>query len=224
MNMALRFFATISAVIMGIFIVGCGGDDEEESSTPTIEKKPALNFGLDGDTYRNRRLFKISNLPVDDWTIKEVTNRVLSEEEHIPGEVINEAISLLLMQPTSEEGFADTLAEAFAKRIPYIYIFIEVQSATDIKSSREVGLTLLEQLGFQQDQVTTQGMIFSKDRRHGYFWEVAVENFKAKQAFFVRSSGGSHYIYRLVFQSPVNQYDTYVPVYDKIVSSVEFRL
>ena len=224
MDMTLRGFVAIGVMIMGVFIVGCGGDDEADSPVLTVEEKPALTFGLDGDTYRNRRLFKISNLPVDRWTVKEVTNKVIAEEEHIPGEVINEGISLLLMQPTSEEDFADTLEEAFEKGIPYIYIFIEVQSATDIKSSREVGLTLLEQIGFQEDEVTDQGTIFSKDRRHGYFWVVAADDYKGKQSFFVRSSEGSRYIYRLVFQSPINQYDTYVPVYDKIVSSVEFRL
>ena len=220
----MRACAAIVAVIMGIFILGCGGDDEEEPSTPTVEKKPALNFGLDGDTYRNRRLFKVSDLPIDDWTIKEVTNRVLGEQVKVPGVVVNEAISLLLMQPTSEENFADTLEEAFEKGIPYIYIGIEVQSATDITSSREVGLTLLKQLGLQEHEITSQGPIFSKDRRHGYFWVVAIGDFKVKQSFFVRSSEGSRYIYRLVFESPTDQYDKYVPVYDKIVSSVEFRL
>ena len=157
MDMTLRIFVGVGVLIVGVFIVGCGGDDEADSSTPTVEKKPALSFGLDGDTYRNRRLFKISDLPVDDWTVKEVTNRVLGEQVKVPGVVINEVISLLLMQPTSEADFADTLEEAFKKGIPYIYIGIEVQRATDIKSSREVGLTLLKQIGFQDNEVTDQG-------------------------------------------------------------------
>ena len=209
---------------MGIFIVGCDGDDEEALSSLTVEEEPALNFGLDGDTYRNRRLFKISNLPVDDWTIKEVTNKVRGEEDNSSGAINNETISLLLMQPTSAEDFADTLDAAFEKKIPYIYIAIEVQSISDVESSREVALTVLKQTGFQDSQVTNQGTIFSKDRRHGYFWEVTFDNLKAKQSFFVRSSEGSRYIYRLLFLSPPDQYDMYVSVFDKIVSSVEFRL
>ena len=224
MNVTLRVFTAIGAVIIGIFIVGCGGDEEEESSNPTAEKKPALNFGLDGDTYRNRRLFKISNLPVDDWTIKEVTNKVRGKLDDLPGEITNELISLLLMQPTPAEDFADTLEEAFERGIPYIYIAIEVQSVTDAKSSREVGLAVLRQAGFQENEITNQGTIFSKDRRHGYFWEVTFDAFKAKQSFFVRSSEGSRYVYRLLFLSPPDQYDAYVSVFDKIVSSVEFRL
>ena len=224
--MTLRVFAAISAVIVGIFIVGCGGDDEADSPVPTVEQKPALTFGLDGDTYRNRRLFKISSLPVDDWTVKEVTNKVRGEEENLPGTINNEAISLLFMQPTSEEDFADTWAEAAEKEIPYIYVSIEVQSTSDIKSSREIALVILEQTGVQKDEVTNQGQIFSKDRRAGYFWEVTFQDieFKAKQSFFVRSSEGNRNIYRLLFVSPIDQYDTYVSIYDKIVSSVEFRL
>ena len=224
MAMTMRMYAAIVAVIMGLFIVGCDGDDEEESSVPTVEEEPALNFGLDGDTYRNRRLFKVSNLPVDDWTIKEVTNKVRGEEDNSPGTINNTTISLLLMQPTSAEDFADTLDEAFEKGIPYIYIAIEVQSISDVTSSREVALIILKQTGFQESEVTNQGAIFSKDRRHGYFWEVTFDTFKAKQSFFVRSSEGSRYIYRLLYLSPPDQYEDYVSVFDKIVSSVEFRL
>ena len=224
MAMTMRGCAAIVAVIMGVFIVGCDGDDEEESSVPTVEEEPALHFGLDGDTYRNRRLFKISNLPVNDWTVKEVTNKVRAGLGDDSGVVTNEGISLLLMQPTSAEDFADTLIEANEKGIPYIYIVIEVQSVTDITSSREAALSVLEEYGIQENEVTGQGAIFSKDRRHGYFWEVTFDDFKAKESFFVRSSEGSRYIYRLLFLSPPDQYDTYVSVYDKIVSSVEFRL
>ena len=223
MDMTVQVFIAIGAMIIGVFIVGCGGDDDEDSPVPTVEKKPELNFGLDGDTYRNRRLFKVSNLPVDDWTVKEVTNKIRGKEENLPGTINNEGISLLFMQPTSEEDFVDTLAETYEKEIPYIYIFIEVQSVTNKKSSRDIALTFLEQTGFQ---VINQGIIFSKDRRHGYFLEFTPNDidFKAKQSFFVRSSESNRYIYRLLFVSPISQYDAYVPVYDKIVSSVEFRL
>ena len=149
MQMTLRVFTAISAVILGILIMGCGGDDEEDSPAPTVEKEPEPTFGLDGDTYRNRRLFKVSNLPIDDWTVKEVTKAVEGEnEENFIGwvplplslytttytreedfffdQVSNGVISLLFMQPTSEADFVNTLPEAFANQIPFIYIFIEL--------------------------------------------------------------------------------------------------
>lgn len=268
MDMKLRVFIAIGALIMGVFIVGCGGDETEDSPAPAVEKEPEITFGLDGDTYRDKRLFKISNLPVDDWTVKKVTKaveeggpeedlfswiplpfslyRVISKEGETPlHQVSNEAISLLFMQPTSEADFVDTLPKAFENRIPFIYIFIEVQSVTDFDSSKDIAVALLKQfvpvwdLKYKGHEVNNQGPLFSKDRRAGYFWEIApngnlplflneqifdhVEN-KAKQSFFVGRLEGNRFVYRLLFWSPTDRYDAYVSVYDNIVSSVEFRL
>ena len=269
MQLTLRVFAAIGVMIVGVFIVGCGdGDDEEaDSPAPTVEKEPEITFGLDGDTYRNRRLFKISNLPVDNWTVKEVTKAVEGEKEedflgwlplplslyhttYARGEdlffdqVTNGAVSLLFMQPTSEEDFVDTLPEAFANQIPFIYVFIELQGGTDFDSSKEAAVQILEALmplfDWQDEthEVTNQGAISSLDRRHGYFWEIALSaetpllfneqildtESKAKQSFFLSRLENSRFIYRLLFWAPTDQYDTHVPVYDKIVSSIEFRL
>jgi hypothetical protein len=267
MDATLRVFAAIGAVVVGILIAGCGGDDEADSPAPTVEKEPEVNFGLDGDTYRNRRLFKVSNLPVDDWTVKEVTKAVEGEEaENFLGWIplplslyhttythredfafdqeSNEVISLLFMQPTSEEDFVSTLPEAFANQTPFIYIFIELQSSTDFDSSKEAAGHNLEALTPPFDwedkmhEVGNQAAISSRDSRHGYFWEIALDaqapqliddqifdiESRAKQSFFLSRLESSRFIYRLLFWSPTDQYDTYVSVYDKIVSSVEFRL
>ena len=267
MDMTLRVFVAVGAMIVGIFIVGCGGDGEEDSPALTVEKEPAIIFGLDGDTYRNRRLFKVSDLPVDNWTIKEVTKAVEGEEaENFLGwvplplslyhttythredfdfdQMSNEVISLLFMQPTSEEDFANTLPEAFANQTPFIYIFIELQSGTDFDSSRNAAVHNLEALTPPFDwedkvhEVSNQAAISSRDGRHGYFWEIVLNaqtpqlvnnqifdiESKAKQSFFLSRLESSRFIYRLLYWSPTDQYDTYVSVYDKIVSSVEFRL
>ena len=268
MDVKLRVLAAIGAMIVGIFIVGCGGDEEaEDTSVPTVEKEAAPTFGLDGDTYRNRRLFKVSNLPVDDWTIKEVTKVVEGEkgedflgwiplpvalyntkyihvEDFDIDQMSNEVISLLFMQPTSEGDFVNTLPEAFANQIPFIYVFIELQTGTDFDSSKKAALEILESFAIPFDledethEVTNQGQLFSKDRRHGYFWEIALNadnpqlineqildvESKAKQAFFLSRLENNRFIYRLLFWAPTDQYDMYVSVYDKIVSSVEFRL
>ena len=140
MAMILRVFIVIGAMIVGILTVGCGDDDEADSPVPTVEKEPELTFGLDGDIYRNRRLFKVSNLPVDDWTVKEVTNTVHGEVDDSSSMIFNEVVSLLLLQPTSEENFANTIVEAAINGIPYIYIWIEIQSVTDEESPREIAL------------------------------------------------------------------------------------
>ncbi len=268
MAMALRVFVAVGGLIVGIYIAGCGGDDAEDSPAPTVEKEPEPTFGLDGDTYRDKRLFNISNLPVDDWTVKKVTSavtkggpdenleswaplpfslyRVVSEEgETALHQVSNDSIPLLFMQPTSEADFVDTLPKAFENRIPFIYIFIEVQSVTDFDSSKEIAAALLKQFmsiwdaNYEGHELIDEGQIFSQDRRRGYFWEIApngkipefmekhifdhVEN-KAKQSFFIGRLEGNRFVFRLLFWAPADQYDTYVSVYDKIVSSVEFRL
>ena len=267
MDTTLKVFAAIGALVVGIFIGGCGGDDEADSPVPTVEKEPEIKFGLDGDTYRNRRLFKISNLPIDDWIVKEVNKTVEGEnEEDLIGwvplpwslyttkytrgedfffdQISNEVISLLFMQPVSEKDFANTLPEALTNQIPFIYIFIELQSSTDFDSSKNAAVHILESFTPPFDwtdkihEVTNQGAIFSKDRRHGYFWEIGLDaeipllfneqileaESKAKQSFFLSRLENSRFIYRILYWSPTDQYDTYVPVYDQIVSSVEFRL
>ena len=268
MDMTLRVLIAVGGLIVGIFIAGCGGDTTEDSPSPTVEKEPEPTFGFDGDTYRDKRLFKISNLPVDDWTVKEVTSavtkggpdenleswaplpfslyRVISEEgETALHQVSNKSIPLLFMQPTSEADFVDTLPKAFENRIPFIYVFIEEQSVTDFDSSKNIAVALLKQFrsiwdaNYEGHELLDEGHIFSQDRRRGYFWEIApngtipefmekhifdhVEN-KAKQSFFVGRLGGSRFVFRLLFWAPADQYDTYVSVYDKIVSSVDFRL
>ena len=267
MDMTLKVFIAVGGLIVGIFIAGCGGDIED-SPASTVEKEPEPTFGLDGDTYRDKRLFKISNLPVDDWTVKEVTSavtkggpdenleswaplpfslyRVVSAEgETALHQVSNNSIPLLLMQPGSEADFVDTLPKAFENRIPFIYIFIEVQSVTDFDSSKEIAVALLKQFmpiwdaDYKGHELIAEGEIFSQDRRRGYFWEIApngnipvfmekhifdhVEN-RAKQSFFVGRLEGNRFVFRLLFWAPADQYDKYVSVYDKIVSSVDFRL
>ena len=267
MDIKLRVLAAIGVMIVGIFIMGCGGDSETDSPTPTVDKKPEIKFGLDGDTYRNRRLFKISNLPMDDWTVKEVNKTVEGENEEnlidwVPlpwslyttkytrgedffiDQVSNEVISLLFMQPVSEQDFIGTLPEALTNQIPFIYIFIELQSGTDFDSSKNAAVHILESFtppfGWTDKihEVTNQGTLFSKDRRHGYFWEIVLDaeipllfneqileaESKAKQSFFLSRLENSRFIYRILFWAPTDQYDTYVSVYDEIVSSVEFRL
>lgn len=267
MDTMLRVFAAVGVITVGIFMLGCGSDEEEDSPVPTVEEEQKIIFGLDGDTYRNRRLFKVSNLPVDDWTVKEVNKTIEGEETRdffgwIPlpfslyhttyiheedfniDQMSNEVIALLFMQPTSEADFADTLPKAFENRIPFIYIFIELQSSTDFDSSKRAAVHNLEALTPPFDwedemhEVINQAAISSRDGRHGYFWEIVLNTqtpqlineqpldieSKAKQSFFLSRLESNRFIYRILFWAPTDQYDTYVSVYDQIVSSIEFRL
>ena len=66
----MRTLAFLIAVMLAAFMMGCGSDEEEESSTPTKVERSEPTLGLHGDTFRNQRyVFKVSNLPVDGWTV-----------------------------------------------------------------------------------------------------------------------------------------------------------
>lgn len=76
--MKIVLFAVIPVInvsLVGVTNVGCGGK-ENESPPPVTEEKPTLNLGLNGDTYRDRRLFKIPNRPVNGWIAKEMGNAI----------------------------------------------------------------------------------------------------------------------------------------------------
>ncbi|MBC8228284.1 hypothetical protein H8E77_01890 [bacterium] len=229
------------------FTIGCSEDVEEPSKSITIDDLPPL--GLHGDTYRNQRyVFKVSNLPVDDWTVMAISNRasyeIFKNWEEIweaiygrGGARFNKTRSLLLMQPTSKENFQDTIIRASDNEMPFIFIFVEEQTVTNEISPQRYIETLLEDmnqlnalfelfgLGKVYDfEVTDQGKIVSKDYMPGYFCEITwnPDRDKTKVSFFMRR-GNTLFVYRFEFWSPADRYDELLPVYDRIVSSVEFN-
>jgi hypothetical protein len=115
-------FAT---VLLTIMVIGCS-DDSEEPLKPVAEIKP----GLSGDTYWNTKFgIKITNLPVDSWTIKALGKDELgmltpSEEGIIPFYII------LLMEPVPAGQFVG-LGEGtspnsiFDANIPHIWLGVD---------------------------------------------------------------------------------------------------
>ena len=70
-------------LLMAIFFIACGGDDEDVPS-PTKMEPPAVAYGLHGDTYQNQQyVFRVSNLPVNDWTVLEISNVARREIDKI---------------------------------------------------------------------------------------------------------------------------------------------
>lgn len=231
----LSVLTLMTAAMVIIFMVGCGGDEAASPNNPVIEEKdPAPPLGLHGDTYRNQRyVFKVSNLPVDDWTVKEIGSLSTREsfkrweESFGRGARFNVHESLLLMQPT-EDNFQDTTTEAFDNQMPFIFVWVEKQTATEEKSPEDFaeGLLRIMRLIYIPGsfEVTSQGDIVSKDRVSGYalsltFWD----GDKQKESFFMRPRGNTRFVYRFYFWSPGDRYDEVAPVYDGIVASLEFN-
>ena len=236
-----RLLSTL-ILLMSVFFTACGADEEVDEPAPTKVKQSAVVYGLHGDTYRNREyVFKVSSLPVDDWTVLEISNAAKQDIDKVwkaawiganqDNEVLfNSTVSFLLMQPTSEDNFARTITEAITKQMPFIYILVEVQRITDIRTPKAYVQTLIEILEIvlppDSFEVTQEGSLPSKDRRPGYYFETKLSDGSwGKQTVFLRNTQQeSPPIYRLYFWAPGDQYEELLPVYNQIVSSVEFRL
>lgn len=109
----------LMGLLITVFFIACGGDEEDVLS-PTKMEPPAVVYGLHGDTYQDQRyVFRVSNLPVDDWTVLEISNVARREIDKIWKEAwiaatgghvqFNVVDSFLLMQLTSEQNFASTI-------------------------------------------------------------------------------------------------------------------
>jgi hypothetical protein len=192
-------------------------------------------YGLHGDTYQSKRVFKVSNLPVDEWTVLEISNEAAREAEKNWEEAwgnnarFNSVTSLLLMQPTSEDNFANTIVEAFERKMPFIYVSIESQNISNLRTPKAYVQTLIELTKMvtppNSFEVTQEGSYPSKDHRPGYYYEIKWSNgaWEKSHSFF-RNPMRESAVYRFIFWAPGDQYEELLPVYDKIVSSVEFRV
>ena len=227
------------SLLITAFFVACGGG-EEDAPSPVKMEPPAVVYGLHGETYQNQRyVFRVSNLPVDDWTVLEISNVARREIDKIWKEAwiaaaggqtqFNAVDSFLLLQLTSEPNFASSILEAVEKQIPFIYIFIEKQKISAISSPREYIETIIEQMEFvlPQDsfEVIQQGSRFSKDGKPAHYFEMKlVDDSRIKRTAFFRKISSESNIYQISFWCPGARYEELVPVYDNIAASVEFRL
>ena len=227
------------SLLTTVFFVACSGD-EEVAPSPVKLEPPAVVYGLHGDTYQHQRyVFRVSNLPVDDWTILEISNVARREIDKIWKEAwiaaagghvkLNAVDSLLLLQLTTEQDFASTILDAVENQIPFIYIFIEKQKISEISSPRKYVDTMIELLELvlppDSFEVTQQGSHFSKDGRPAHYFEMRlVDDSRIKRTVFFRNISSESDVYQISFWCPGGRYEELVPVYDNIAASVEFRL
>ena len=223
-----------------IILFSCG--DEGSNALDSITKEgPSLpRLGLHGSEYRNQRyLFKFLNLPVNDWTVKEISNKntidaFLDWEEIFGFKVeVNEMDSLLLMEPVVESDFVYQLVDVLENKIPHILIWVEKQTVSDISAPKEYVEGLLETIEFlneagalkQNLEVTDQGKILSADRVSGYYYDmVADDGRRSKDSLFMRSTSNTFYIYHYDLWVP-NQasYEQYLQTYNRMLSTLAFN-
>ncbi len=227
------------SLLTTVFLVACGSD-EEVAPSPVKTEPPAVVYGLHGETYQHQRyVFRVSNLPVDDWAVLEISNVARREIDKIWKEAwiaaagghvqLNAVDSLLLLQLTTEQDFASTILEAVEKQIPFIYIFIEKQIISEISSPRKYVETMIELMEFvlppDSFEVTQQGSHFSKDGKPAHYFEMKlVDGSRIKRTAFFRNVSSESDVYQISFWCPAGRYEELVPVYDNIAASVEFRL
>ena len=128
------------------------------------------------------------------------------------------------MQPT-KNNFQSTPTEATDNQMPFLFMWIETQSATSHTSARQFGEGFAAQKASFWE-VTSNGEINSADRRAtGYFFTATSyhDGSKEKLTFFMRTSGSVTSVYRFIFWAPADRYDALLTVYDAIVSSLEFN-
>lgn len=132
---------TLASVLI---ITGCS---DESLHIPT-ESTPKILKGLSGDTYFNTRFgIKVSNLPVDEWTIKALGSEGQGLQVQ-QGELsrlltylfrLYKSYELLLMEPVPDNqfigldagGYLDSVYEA---GIPFILISVDCQEGGEFKT------------------------------------------------------------------------------------------
>jgi hypothetical protein len=114
--------------IISVLMLGFAGCGEEESDIPTAST-PKIVKGLSGDTYMNTKFgIKISNLPVDEWTVK-----ALGKDEQgwlMSPEGFTPIYWLLLMEPVPADQFVELDAERdllpiIEAKIPFVSVFLD---------------------------------------------------------------------------------------------------
>ena len=121
----------IAILAAALYILGCGNDEP----SITVETTNELVGGLSGNTYICTRFgITIPNLPVDEWTVKELGSNgqgIEQKQEPPEGYVAIPLHHLLLMEPVTIDEFVGldekaSLKPIMMKNIPFIWVGVEV--------------------------------------------------------------------------------------------------
>ena len=225
-----------------VMLFSCGDEGSNNALDSVVKENLSLpKFGLHGSEYRNQRyLFKLLGLPINNWTVQEISNKNTSDafldwEEIFGFKVeVNEIDSLLLMEPVAESDFVYQLVDVLENKIPHILIWIEKQTVSDINTPKDYVEGLLETIEFLNEvgalkenalEVTDQGKILSADRVGGYYYDIVADDGRhSKASLFMRSTSNTFYIYHYDLWTPDQaSYEKYLQVYNQMLSTLAFN-
>ena len=225
-----------------VMLFSCADESSDNAlGLVTKENLSLPKLGLHGSEYRNQRyLFQLLGLPVNNWTVQEISNKNTSDafldwEEIFGFKVeVNEMDSLLLMEPVAESDFVYQLVDVLEKKLPHILIWIEKQTVSDINTPKDYVEGLLETIEFLNEvgalrenalKVTDQGKILSADRVGGYYYDIVADDGRhSKASLFMRSTSNTFYIYHYDLWTPDQaSYEKYLQIYNQMLSTLAFN-
>ncbi|MDE0300241.1 MAG: hypothetical protein OXN17_16520 [Candidatus Poribacteria bacterium] len=233
------------AWVLSLITVGCGGGESESPIGATIpfesdKAKPPL--GLHEDTYRNQRhVFKVSNLPVDNWRIlirsdSEDLIKIAEWDEALASKRDRPFVLLhqikadsppsetyLLMQPT-EHDHQSTFRKAFDNQTPFLSISIEGQTVPDRSSMREfIALYVAPKKEFITD-TSQKSIVTSVGSAQSLKATVKADGSKIVYTLLLRTRTDPNKIFRFIYWSPANHFDEFLSIYEGIISSFEANI
>ena len=209
---------SILLLVMMLWISGCG---DEVNTAPSPDEEPI--GGLSDDTYVSYKFgITVSNLPVDEWTVKELGNkgqgiRQESKEGYVP------LHHLLLMEPVPIGEFVGldekaSLVSVIMEKIPFIWV------ATEVYTKSTENLDLSESLDLYIEAISAD--VESREL-------VEIGGITAIQAVLIRRSGlresliwfaKRRLIVRCEYLSNETDFYKYYNTYTKVAYSISLEL
>ena len=225
-----------------LFLLGCGEEETDvvkESNQNQNQISSEAPLGLSGETYRNQRfLFKVSNLPMEGWSIFTVETEVGREfltgfyGEKEEGE--HDSHRLLSTVPFIVDNFAEySEKKDKANRQGEISILVEVISKAEVKlirSAEDLAQVYKLQKAALGLPMKSEKQVVSADGYSGYaiYGDISEDGEQAEYgyAFFTRPSGKSQRIYRLAYVEVyrVGETSKYKGIFEQMVASLEFNI
>ncbi len=249
----MRYLPYLTLILwpLCIAIIGCGGHDGNEPSIrlQTSGTKSVPRTGLSGNTYRSAKFFKVSNLPVDGWTtigrdnpndIEELDAEKLEIwDKEIVAAGFGEDVALLrhlkqarsplgetqLLLQATEDNFQSNHRDAIEHNIPFIYISMEAQHQVVTREAAEFIPVYLDQKKSHIVESST-GTVETEEFLTGHWLKLTQSKDRGKVAytFYDRKKQKKLEIFRLLYWAPMNRYDEFLPLYERIAASFALNI